>query len=79
MFEFIGIVLIELIGVVVIEWLFGGVFKFLRWVGYRIFSLFTKEQGVPVSKLRKKHDGSIWPWVIVFGLLGSLTSLFFVL
>ena len=71
MLEFIGVVLVELVGVVVAEWLFGGIFKSLRWIGYRIFSLFNGEQDIPVSELGKKYDDSIWPWVIVAVLLGG--------
>jgi len=75
MFEFIGVVIAEFLGVIVMEYLFGGILRSLRWVGYRIFSMFTNEMDVPISELREKHDASIWPWVIIFGLLGGLTTL----
>lgn len=71
MFEFI----MRSLGVVLVEWLFGGILKGMRWVGYRIFSLFTGQVNVPVIELRKQHDDSIWPWVIISGLIGGITAL----
>jgi hypothetical protein len=75
MIEFISVILAELVGVVVAEWLFGGLLRGISWIGYRLYSLFIGKQDVPVSALRKGHDDSIWPWVIVFCLFVGFPAL----
>jgi hypothetical protein len=75
MIELISVLFLELTTILLSEWLFGGLFKSIGWSGYRIYSIFTGEWGVPVSTLRKTHDGSIWPWVLLSCLFGGLLAL----
>lgn len=50
--------------------LFVAIFKFIQGIGLRVYSLFTGDIDLPISELRQKYDDSIWPWMIVAGLLG---------
>lgn len=75
MLELVGCIFMGLIAIILSEWLFGGILNTTGWIGYRAYSIFTGEWDVPVIELRKKHQDSIWPWVIVFTLFGTILYL----
>ncbi|MBC6992727.1 hypothetical protein QWY85_14980 [Neolewinella lacunae] len=80
MFEIIGILVVELLAILLSEWIFGGLFNFIQGVGLRIYSLFDGTGKISIAELRVKHDDKILPWFLGFLVFGTtiyllLTSL----
>lgn len=67
MFEIIGRIIVWLFVDVLIQWILGGIMRFIYGVGLRAYSVFTGEWSLSVKELRENYKMSIKAY-----LLGSL-------
>jgi hypothetical protein len=60
---------------ILVEWMLGGIMRFIYGVGLRAYSIFTGEWSLTLKELREKHDASIR--VYLLGGLICLCGLYF--